>query len=664
MKAQVLVVDDSLTVRMDLGEALEAAGFRVVTSDALTSARAELSRQRFDLLILDLLLPDGDGLGFLEVIKRDPTAGGLPVMLLTSEAEVHHRLRGWAAGADDYVGKPYDTAYVVARARELTRGRRAERAAGKGTLLIVDDSATWRAALKRLLEAEGYDVVAAATGEDGLRVAASLRPLAMVVDGALPGIDGRTVVNRFRLDPALRRTPILLLTGSSEAGDELSALDAGADAYLRKGSDEAVILARLHALLRLADHLRGEGYDVAVANTPTACFSLLAVQPVDCVLLDLAVSGAAETCGELRTRPAWRDMVVLLLATQEDDAAVIAGINAGADDCVAVSGGLEVLKARLRAQFRRKQIEEENRTARELLLRKERDAAEARAVRELAEMRADLLADLQTKNEVLEGLNAELVASRDRAERESRFKTRFLSTMTHELRTPLNAVNGFSEILLEQTFGPLNERQAVSVQHILDSGRHLLEVVNTVLDIAKIEAGREDLHPEWGTVDAAFDNVHGMMRGVADKKGVRLGFHAAEHLPPLWADPLRLKQILVNLISNAVKFTSPGGSVEVRASVEGDHLRFEVEDTGVGIAAENLPRLFREFEQIATPGRHQEGTGLGLALTRRLVELHGGTITVESSVGVGTTFVVRLPLVPRVAAAEPEAHSSEPLEGT
>ena len=205
MSASVLVVDDSLTVRMDLAGALTAAGLHAVPCPTLNEARNALRRERFSLVILDVLLPDGDGVDFLREL-RTPDADPLPVILLSTEAEVRDRVRGLSTGAEDYVGKPYDTNYVVARAHELVRRDKRGRgtAAERSTILVIDDSLTFRAALCGALKAAGYETAVAGTGEEGLRVAADLRPTAILVDGELPGIHGATVIRQLRLDAALR----------------------------------------------------------------------------------------------------------------------------------------------------------------------------------------------------------------------------------------------------------------------------------------------------------------------------------------------------------------------------------------------------------------------------------------------------------------------------
>jgi PAS domain S-box-containing protein len=238
----------------------------------------------------------------------------------------------------------------------------------------------------------------------------------------------------------------------------------------------------------------------------------------------------------------------------------------------------------------------------------------------------------------------ELARAKERAERESRYKSQFLANMSHEFRTPLNAIIGFSELLDEQTMGPLNERQREFVGYVIQGGRHLLALINDILDLSKVEAGRMQLSCDWVSPEALVEDVRQMVKPLADKQGVHLMLRVAESLPPLYADAIRLKQILYNLLSNGIKFNHRHGKVELNVSCEDDLLFWRVTDTGMGIREEDLSRLFREFERIEHRGPKPEGTGLGLALTKRLVELHGGTIQVESLIGQGSTFTVRLPL--------------------
>jgi PAS domain S-box-containing protein len=445
--SDVLVVDDSLTVRMNLMETLGAAGLTVMARATVAEARDALAGGMFALVILDVLLPDGDGIDFLHEIRGNPAILATPVILLSTEAEVADRVRGIATGADEYVGKPYEPSYLVARARELIDGRVGVAAVpDRDTILVIDDSVTYREALREALEAASFRVVLAGSGEEGLPAAARERPSAVIVDGILPGADGASVIRRIRLDAALRDTPCLLLTSSQEAGAELRALDAGADAFVRKDDDTGVVLARLTAMLRgtgarqnrrisaslhapkriltvddsetdleaLAGALRDAGYEVVPTRSGEEALELLAAQPVDCVLLDLLMPGIGgeEACRRIKAAPAMRNTPIIILTSLDDRDAMIHGLAAGADDCIAKSSDFAVLRARVLAQLRRKQFEDESRLVREELLRKEIAATEAQAAREVAEARASL-AEAQKIRTQMERAAAVLEAAPD-----------------------------------------------------------------------------------------------------------------------------------------------------------------------------------------------------------------------------------------------------------
>ena len=239
----------------------------------------------------------------------------------------------------------------------------------------------------------------------------------------------------------------------------------------------------------------------------------------------------------------------------------------------------------------------------------------------------------------------------------SQHKSDFLASMSHELRTPLNAVIGFSEVLLERMFGDLNERQADYVQDILDAGRHLLALLNDVLDLSKVEAGRMELEVTTFRASDAIDGVLALVRERAGQHGVELRFDATDAPTYITADELRLKQVLLNVIGNAVKFTPKGGNVTLRAWTEGPEVLITVTDTGIGIAEADRSRIFDSFQQGTRSASSSEGTGLGLTLTRRIVELHGGRMWLDSELGAGSTFGLALP---RQVPARPVAGWSEP----
>jgi protein-histidine pros-kinase len=237
----------------------------------------------------------------------------------------------------------------------------------------------------------------------------------------------------------------------------------------------------------------------------------------------------------------------------------------------------------------------------------------------------------------------------------SRMKSEFLANMSHELRTPMNGILGFSELLIDERFGTLNDKQKEYLGDIHECGVHLLQLINDVLDLSKVEAGKMQVYPERFGAQAAVASVCAVVSPQMQKKRIVLKTQAAPGLQDVVLDAQKFKQILFNLLSNAVKFTDEGGRVEVSLDVEAERLlRLRVRDTGIGIAAADMERLFEAFQQLdAGSARRYEGTGLGLALTRRLVELQGGRIGVESEPGRGSTFTVTLPM----AIEQPQGQS-------
>jgi signal transduction histidine kinase len=242
------------------------------------------------------------------------------------------------------------------------------------------------------------------------------------------------------------------------------------------------------------------------------------------------------------------------------------------------------------------------------------------------------------------GLERKVFEKTNQLERANRHKSEFVANMSHELRTPLNAVIGFSDVLKDQYFGPLNDRQLQYARDIHESGTHLLSLINDILDLSKIEAGRMDLDLTRFDLPAAVDNALVLVRERAMRQRVELRRDIAPGVGEIVADERKLKQILINLLTNAVKFSRTGGWVEVVVSETRDATTVCVRDNGIGIAVEDQSAIFEEFRQVNRPGagRH-EGTGLGLSLVRRFVELHGGTIGVQSVVGAGAAFTFTLP---------------------
>ena len=740
----VLVVDDSLTVRMDLDEAFVGAGFEAVLAADLASARRALAERTFALVVLDVLLPDGDGLELLAELKRAPQHAATPVVLLSTEAEVQHRVRGLQTGADEYVGKPYDAAHVVARARELVRrGGGVRRDAARAPVLLVDDSVTAREALREALVAAGLDVLTAATGEEGLRIAADRRPSAIVVDGVLPGIDGPTVVRQIRGDAVLRTTPCILLTGSGTVG-ELRALEAGADAYVLKAAGHAVVLARLQALLRAssppsvvgaagllspkrilavargetllradAERIREDGHDLVFAESVEDAGALLAVENVDGVLVDAGASPSAALAAvrALRAEQAWAEIPLLVAGAPDDHALALEAINAGADDYVPASSGAGILRARVRAQLRRRQFEDENRSrdayarsaailetiadaffavdrawrlvyvnrAFEELLGVGRDellggslwdlgralagGAFRDELRRAADQRVPATFEVPAPGarwlEVRafphgDGLTAHLRDVTERR-RSQEFQAHLIGIVGHDLRTPLTAISASAAMLVRDP--SFAERHRRAVQRIAGGAARMTRLINDLLDYSRTRLGKGlPIARRAADLDAICRDALEDVRAAYPERRIRYvrdGDGAGE-----W-DPDRVEQVVTNLLTNALRYSPPDSEVRLSWCCEREEKVLLVQNEGPPIDPHLRQHIFEPFERGDAAGNAWGGVGLGLYIVKQIVRTHGGTVAVRSDAEHGTEFEVRLP----ARAAERDAAVTDGARG-
>jgi DNA-binding response OmpR family regulator len=641
MTGPVLVVEHSLTVRMDLVEAFQANGFEAVPCATATEARAQLASRPADALVIDSTLPDVDGVDFVAELRGSPETAALTILLLS--ADPAEETRGLCPGADEYLRKPCDAEYVVTRTRQLIGTRDTP----VTTVLLIDDSLTYRMEFQRILEGDAYHVLLAASGEEGLRIAADERPGAIIVDGELPGIDGATVIRRVRLDAALREVPCLLLTAATGHDTELRAFEAGADAFVTKGEDPAVILARLGAILRqaravaplnergnlygpkrvlIADDnetylqslgamLRDEGYEVILARSGEEALKLLAGQQVDCILIDLFMPGldGRETCQRIKAVPTVRDIPLVMMTALDDGDAVLLSLGIGADDYLCKTDEMDILKARVRAQIRRKQIQDENRNIREELLRKEREAAEARAAKELAETRAALVEQLEWQNKELET---------------------FSYSVSHDLRNPLQIVGSLSEELLDDYADRLDDRGRDRLRRINAAALRMTDLITALLQLSR--ANRGELSTELVDISALATEVATELQRAEPERPARFSVAPAM---TVHADRGLIRALLENLLGNAWKFTRRTACTEIEVShrQDGGKTIYFVRDNGAGFQSVDTDAVFQPFQRLHD-AREFPGTGIGLATAHRIVDRHGGRIWARGEVGRGATF--------------------------
>ena len=464
---------------------------------------------------------------------------------------------------------------------------------GGADILLVEDSATQAARLQHLLSGKGYAIRVASNGRKALQEIAKSKPRLVLSDVVMPEMNGYELCRAIKGDPATHDIPVILVTSLIDPKDIVSGLECGADNFVRKPYADDYLLKRIQHVLLNQELRRAEA-----------------------VRVDLGI--VVYLGGQKHFINAERQQILdLLISTYEQ--------------AVAVNEELQV---------REHQIVELNE-------------------------------HLARRAEELEVINGEIARKNLELQRASGMKSEFVANMSHELRTPLNAIMGFSEMLKDGLLGELTDRQRMSASAIFDSGMHLLSLINDILDLSRIEAGKMELELERTEVDDLLQNSVMMLKGRASSHHIELGVSSTT-TDAISVDRRKARQIIYNLLSNAVKFTPDGGAVTLSARrvprvqfdgvqrigdaplIDGHgYLEISISDSGIGIAPEDMGRLFRPFSQLESGlSRKYEGSGLGLVLVKQLVELHGGAVGVSSRVGQGTTFKVWLPYrEPSVAPA-------------
>jgi two-component system, NtrC family, sensor kinase len=369
-------------------------------------------------------------------------------------------------------------------------------------------------------------------------------------------------------------------------------------------------------LQQVADALRAAGYEVVLARSGEEALELLAVEPVDCVLLDLMMPGIGgrETCKRVKSAPVMRDIPIVMLTAVEDRDAMIEGLSAGADDYIAKSSDFDLLRARVLAQIRRKQFQDENRLIREQLLRAEMETIEARAAREAAETRAALVEELRVKNEELES---------------------FSHSVAHDLRAPLRSIDGFGLALLEDYGDRLDEEGKQYLRYVRESAQQMAALIDDLLALSRVTRG--EFKRARVDLSALAHDIVDRLRRAAPERAVEVA--VADGLESD-CDGRLLAVAFENLLGNAWKFTAKRADARIEVGSIGKRVFF-VRDNGAGFDMAYASKLFGMFERLHSPSEF-EGTGIGLATVKRVIRRHSGRIWAEAEVNSGATFYFTL----------------------
>jgi len=567
-------------------------------------------------------------------------------------------------------------------------------------ILIVEDSPVQVEVLNRMLTREGYRTAVANNGAEGLTLAQTLKPSLILSDVVMPGVDGYRMCRELKDTESLRDIPVVLLTQLYEPEEIIRGLESGADAYMTKTVCDDLFMTKVRSLLdnpiQFRNHpelkcisfeYENKCYEVHSDRAQTLSFlistyesaiwqnrELNTVQKQLRTLNDMLEETIEERTRELTDEINERKQAEECLKESEQRFRTIFESNSVGLIALRIEDNKFYMCNRaicrmlgysedelLRLSI--VDIHPKNKLPHVIRQFERRVKGEISVAEDLPVRRKDgsvFYADLNTSPIILDGKPHIIGAFRDVTERRKlqvseiarlaaeeacRTKSDFLANMSHELRTPLNSVIGFSEVLQDELYGPMNEKQREYVDNIQASGRHLLSLINDILDLSKVESGKMELQLSVFPLRELLNDSLMMFKDKALKGA--LGIHlelAPEADANIRADQRKLKQIMFNLLSNAIKFTPAGGTLDVSARLTPDSVEIAVADTGIGIKAQDIPKLFKPFAQLESVyTKGFEGTGLGLALTKRLVELHGGRIRVRSEFGAGSSFSFTIP---------------------
>jgi two-component system CheB/CheR fusion protein len=563
------------------------------------------------------------------------------------------------------------------------------------TILVVEDSPTQAEQLKYFLEEEGYRIISASDGKQALLLLKTAKPILIISDIVMPEMDGYELCRTIKADEKLKDIPVILLTAMTESEDVIMALQCGASTFVTKPCDAISLVTTIKYLFanqKLGSRLTGghemevllhgrkftlnpsnsqmlnfliSTYETAVEQGHKLSQSYITLQELN----DQLEQKIEERTRELTTAESIintvREPLIVLdqdlrvvtvsrsfyevfkVKSEETVGQLIYDLGNKQWDIPKLRELLETILPQ-KATFDNYEVEHTFATiGRRIMLLNARQIQKVLGKQRVILLAIEDITERKETENVMGKAHEELEALATELKRAAQVKTEFLANMSHELRTPLNSINGFSEVLYDETFGPLNVKQKQYVNNVLTSGKHLLLLINQILDMAKIEAGKVKLTLSSLPMKSLLNEISLLVADMVSKKKIEMVLEIAEDMPNIEADELKVREIIYNLLSNAVKYTPEGGKIGIRAEKADSEIEVVVWDTGVGIASENMEKIFEGFFRVDTPySRVIEGTGLGLPLSKKLVELHGGKLSVESEgLDRGTMVRFTLPIV-------------------
>ncbi len=599
---RVLVAEDSATQAAALTDLLRSHGFDVTAVRSGEEAIERIEQNGYDVVLTDIVMPGISGYEVCSRLNRDPRLPDVPVVLMTGLGDPRDIIRGLECGAASYITKPYDPGYLVSRLRQVIANReiRRDRQSTEGVeVMFMGETHHVSADRETILDLclSSYEELVRTTqvvqtAERRARfVAEASRVLASSLDYettlqsiarlAVPELSDICIVDALASDGTVQRVAVVP-DDPSHAG----------------------IIERIHE--RHPPDLAGD-HPVARAMRTGHGILQSGLEERD----ESPSSGGTDHHDLLRALGFRSYMIVPLVARER------------------VLGAVSFMSADSGRQYRRD----------DLLVAEDLSRRAAMAIDN-----ARLVDDLQRSRTALEAERAEAERAREEAESANQSKSEFLAMMSHELRTPLNAISGYAQLLLDGVSGPVSEEQRRSLTRIERNGAHLLSLINDVLNFAKLEAGRVELELGPVRVDETLAGVEALIRPLVETKQLRYVYRTGSADVAVRADQEKMLQIVLNLLTNAVKFTEPTGHVLLSWEPAGEDVLISVADTGVGIAPERLSSVFEPFVQVAERYRRQnEGVGLGLAISRDLARAMDGELEAVSEPGRGSTFTLRLP---------------------